>query len=1424
MPVDNKISNIIGVRIPVWLEDQLNIRSEQNSKSFRDNNNLVFISNKNAWVRLVSSINLTAESDRMRFSTLEVGTNVDSAADSLAKNFVLFGGTSTYLQQEVGGFFYNLRSGFGAGGAYGTLGQAEIENYGYRPMPGIISAKIETKGRLGSLREANISFKCWDKLQLDIIDALYFKLGYTMFLEWGNTYYYPSSQMGLESPVLSSTEFYAIDPFKEGLTKEEILKQISKNSRDSEGNYDAMLGMVTNFNFSVNSEGSYDCQLRLMALGGLADSIKINNPSNLPDILKGQTEQYANSLEEIIKKRREAEEKAEQDAKAKSEEEAKKKDATEIPISTPTTFNDFVKEFKSQPDSEFDYGSDVTAVEENGNFRYRQVDGKLVYGIRRLNKFIPGSYQFDDLNKFNFTIDTNYLFSSTGDFKSRFENPDSWKDYEFKDLYTSRKNKNTYGIKIKVDKKLILDERSLGKEEKIISINDYPEKVSNVNEITSNLSQTINNLKSFLEKGEKLKIVPAKEATDGFTVAEGRRFGFKFYIFLPYSIKAKVKTRDVARFGKEVEQIKSIKYTQKIVITLDDSRLIKDVSTSSKEIYQPQAKIEENIKKQDKKQTTDTNTPEQPQNANSEQTDSPLNYLSSLELILRSIQIYSLTIANKESQGELNFALPITYYENTDFIKQIFSEGIFSSFIEDLIDSENKITDKNYGKDGIGLDYNELLRIHAKYGFVSSLLANKVPLYDEEWNEPNFKPVNYRQLLTSFVVPYKMDQILEDGTPIQHPVYIPLGALLMILNHSSTIYDANEVGIARTPLIYIDYNPNHNFCLTIPEQLSADPWTCLIPFSGNNVDYSNLFDDSVLTDDRTAIKPLSGSTESTPLFFPQSEDFFSDVISELSPFKDDSDSIPYRGRIMNILINIDYIIKELRVYSTKNDENKVFLKPFLEQLIIDICKSTGNINLMRLGYNDEANALQIIDDQLIPSPDNEIQLQRSPDPVNAAIDNNPILPLFGKNSIAKSFDVKTEISSKLSNMIAISANANTANKSTLSSGGDVFGFINNNYVDRYIQNRQGPEDSEAITLTATEFQKLPPEDQQKTARMKGITVQKLTELLKDKDERIKRKQDTESEGLKNLSSQFNAAIKSYYASANPAQQYVGLASNYLINKLTYIKGNKKATQASAIIPVSINFTTDGISGFTMGHAFILPSEILPYTYTERPDPYGETDHLMKTGFVVTGVSHAIENNSWNTAIKGSMIFLKNRSDYYYSYEDDQQKETIITFDDDAIDDALSNKNYSNYPSVTKPNYSNIKFGSRGYLGNPADDKINPKLLQDINTAAKNAGIVVTITTAVSGHSISTSSGRISRHVSGNAIDIAFISSRAGNDIAVSNQQKIRPDAERFISQLQSLGYFNVPKGGSEIGYTKTILSYGFPKHDDHIHVSNKEVA
>jgi hypothetical protein len=120
-------------------------------------------------------------------------------------------------------------------------------------------------------------------------------------------------------------------------------------------------------------------------------------------------------------------------------------------------------------------------------------------------------------------------------------------------------------------------------------------------------------------------------------------------------------------------------------------------------------------------------------------------------------------------------------------------------------------------------------------------------------------------------------------------------------------------------------------------------------------------------------------------------------------------------------------------------------------------------------------------------------------------------------------------------------------------------------------------------------------------------------------------------------------------------------------------------------------------------------------------------------------------------------------------------------------------------------YDNVDFKDN-VVGDstPSKDTINLALLKDVQTAAKNAGLKVDITTAVSGHRPS------QRHDSGNAVDIARINGKA---VSRSN----RADADKLVDALVSMGYTKNVESGND----KAVLTFGFEGHDNHVHVSNK---
>lgn len=158
---------------------------------------------------------------------------------------------------------------------------------------------------------------------------------------------------------------------------------------------------------------------------------------------------------------------------------------------------------------------------------------------------------------------------------------------------------------------------------------------------------------------------------------------------------------------------------------------------------------------------------------------------------------------------------------------------------------------------------------------------------------------------------------------------------------------------------------------------------------------------------------------------------------------------------------------------------------------------------------------------------------------------------------------------------------------------------------------------------------------------------------------------------------------------------------------------------------------------------------------------------------------------------------------------------LFDFENQMVDKKLSiNENIYN------KKFLNEEYVFRdGVVGNstPSDDKIDPDLLKDIQTASNNAGVKVAITTAIDGHKKGT------RHEDGYAVDIAQVyddnNKPQGFSGGVSAAKKagIYDKINSFVSELEKLGY---KKNVGEEGNNKVVLTFGFKDHNNHIHVSN----
>lgn len=259
--------NVIGEPFDSFVLKQIKDRqSIQGKKKNRTIEDLNYLNNRNAWIKLASGVSIE---DEKRLISLGISDTSKYLKTNLAKKCVLFNGLSELNGESLKGRAgLNLKNEiFNSKSAYGI---GDIEKYGFQPMPGIVKVSIDCLNR-GSIRQATVLIKAHNEFQFHLIELLYLKLGFTMLLEWGWDKYIDGEKYKNVRSTLIEEEFF----HESNTTQLEMLKKIEKKRYEYKGNYDAFFGKVKNFEWNLANDGSYDITLDLITVGDIIESLTI---------------------------------------------------------------------------------------------------------------------------------------------------------------------------------------------------------------------------------------------------------------------------------------------------------------------------------------------------------------------------------------------------------------------------------------------------------------------------------------------------------------------------------------------------------------------------------------------------------------------------------------------------------------------------------------------------------------------------------------------------------------------------------------------------------------------------------------------------------------------------------------------------------------------------------------------------------------------------------------------------------------------------------------------------------------------------------------------------------------------------------------------------------------------------------------------
>lgn len=418
---------------------------------------------------------------------------------------------------------------------------------------------------------------------------------------------------------------------------------------------------------------------------------------------------------------------------------------------------------------------------------------------------------------------------------------------------------------------------------------------------------------------------------------------------------------------------------------------------------------------------------------------------------------------------------------------------------------------------------------------------------------------NFYAFSLKFIVEYNF--VFSDKKAEQ--TYINLALLLNYLENNQNIFITEDGQALKDKFLKFDIN-NDNFLLTFLDQISSDPRICLIPNNANRY---------------TTLASNDASTQ------------INEICSKFS-----ENCNPYIGRVMYLLINVEYLVKLL--FELKDDKGYVILDSFLRRLLNDINSSLGSIN--QLTYKIFDNVVTIVEEAPLRYDNLKTEKENKYAKFN----------IYGVNSttggsFVKNVDFNVTITNEFATSVAIGAQANGNQPGQNSTAFSTFniGLIDRNAKTKSPDNSQDPPS---------------PDNEEKSPE------EKFAELKKNYDEALDKMY-----GETHL---VNDETVSSISSLNKdvAQAIIGKASSIDSN-------NKKEIPAPFFLPFDLNLSMKGLTGMRIFERFALS----PQSEQILPSTYRDNNGNSIINFIITDIKHSIKDNVWETQIKGKTVPSEN---------------------------------------------------------------------------------------------------------------------------------------------------------------------------------------
>ena len=141
------------------------------------------------------------------------------------------------------------------------------DNSGIRGIPGIKDITVEYKGGFKAIRVCTINWTIPAIEDLDKLTPYFLTVGKTVVVDWGwtNTKKQSLEEQGIEPFIIR--KFNSDENKFEYIVNQEIFTNQQEKVLKSGGDYDAIGGTVSNFNYTLREDGGFDCTTIITAMG-----------------------------------------------------------------------------------------------------------------------------------------------------------------------------------------------------------------------------------------------------------------------------------------------------------------------------------------------------------------------------------------------------------------------------------------------------------------------------------------------------------------------------------------------------------------------------------------------------------------------------------------------------------------------------------------------------------------------------------------------------------------------------------------------------------------------------------------------------------------------------------------------------------------------------------------------------------------------------------------------------------------------------------------------------------------------------------------------------------------------------------------------------------------------------------------------------